>query len=150
MFLRRLNGNGGGKIGENCRIFFRGSEWKIEKVSNELKMIFRMWRCGGLSVERIELCSFNASFIKKSDLWVLSKHTLPKSSFFPLASPQTRLLIGLNFFYSTTRFSWIQFINYAKYILCTRTKKNLSHVRRYSHFFPSWKIISVHVTKPLS
>jgi hypothetical protein len=95
--------------------------------------------CGGRGEEKqkqqVEFCSFNASFKTGGFQSVIKTYVTRIIIFSPLASPAYRikLFFSLRSIPETARFSWIQFINYAKYILCTRTKKNLSHARRYPH-----------------
>ena len=76
--------------------------------------------CGGE-----EKSSLFIQRIIQRDLRVLSKHTLPKIIIFSpvLASNSSQILAAYRIKFFFNWFSWIQFINYAKYILCTRTKK---------------------------
>lgn len=113
---------------------FRGSEWKIEKLSNELKMIFGC--CG--REEKSSL--FIQRIIHSNGIWECYQNIrYPKSSFFfpVFASNSSQILAAYRikfFFFSTDspgfNSSIMQNTFYAR-----EQKKNLSHVRRVFFLF---------------
>lgn len=113
-------------------------ERKIEKFSNELKMI--SW--GGRRRGRDCAEAFPVHrIIQRECFGVLSKHTLPKSLFFPCSS----LLIGLfSLFFTGLNSSIMQNTFYAREKI----------YRTFAIFFTprakNGEIIFVHVTEPLS
>lgn len=100
------------------------TKWKIEKLSNELKMIFGCLRVAGESSLFIRRIIQSRSVIK----------TYVTQKIIFCLSPRL-LLIGLNFFFAPGfNSSIMQNTFYAR----EPGEKNLSHVHRY--FFPSrWR-----------